>query len=99
MRLSRVQAQRAIRRMLRRLQDELCPICGGHMPLRHENKHLYPTLDHVIPRSLGGANAIGNLLVAHAICNVRKGSSIPTGCQIIWLLAINNRLGVKPDRI
>lgn len=85
--------------MLRQLQGGICPICGGPLTSGHENLHWRPTLDHVIPRAIGGANTIGNLLAAHAICNVRKGSSIPTGCQIIWLLAINNRLGVKPDRM
>ncbi len=84
--------------MLRRLQGELCPICGAHLADDTESEHWRPTLEHVIPKALGGWDAVGNLLVAHALCNRRKAHHKPTGCQIIWLLAINNRLGVKPDR-
>jgi 5-methylcytosine-specific restriction endonuclease McrA len=33
---------------------------------------LYPTLDHIIPRSKGGEHTLQNLQLAHAICNSYK---------------------------
>jgi len=72
-------------------QDGLCP-CGD--PIENEK----PSLDHVVPRSLGGQDRIGNLLVMHGICNGRKSNDIPTGCELVWLLAVNAKLGVEPMR-
>lgn len=96
----RQRAKRAIRRLLRRLQGELCPACGSHLASSSPDQpHWGPTIDHVIPRALGGWDAPGNLLAVHLVCNRRKAHRKPTGCEIIWLLAINNRLGVKPDRM
>jgi 5-methylcytosine-specific restriction endonuclease McrA len=56
------------------------------------------SLDHVIPKALNGADRLGNLVAAHRGCNHRKGSHPPTGCTLVWLLAVNNRLGVGPMR-
>lgn len=58
---------------------------------------LFPTFEHVIPRALGGMN-VGNRLAAHRRCNMRKGDSRPTACELVWLLAVNARLGVQPQR-
>jgi 5-methylcytosine-specific restriction endonuclease McrA len=33
--------------------------------------------DHVIPRSKGGPDIVGNLRPAHASCNLRKGATWP----------------------
>jgi 5-methylcytosine-specific restriction endonuclease McrA len=38
--------------------------------------------DHVIPRSKGGHDGIGNLRPAHASCNQAKGNQMPTGPAI-----------------
>ena len=46
----------------------ICHLCGGDVE-RHDVH-----VDHVKPRSLGGSDAIGNLKVAHSLCNMRKGN-------------------------
>jgi hypothetical protein len=49
-----------------------CWLCGGFI----EGK---PTLDHIVPYSRGGRNAIANLRLAHDLCNQRRGSGpVPT---------------------
>jgi 5-methylcytosine-specific restriction endonuclease McrA len=46
-----------------------CELCG--CPLRlGERLHL----DHVLPISRGGSNALGNVRVVHAACNLHRGS-------------------------
>lgn len=37
------------------------------------------TIDHVIPRSRGGTNDLGNLVLACWPCNKSKGNAIPQG--------------------
>jgi 5-methylcytosine-specific restriction endonuclease McrA len=48
----------------------------------------WATLDHVIPRALGGADG-GNILLACSKCNNRKGSRAPAPCEMIYLAAVN----------
>jgi 5-methylcytosine-specific restriction endonuclease McrA len=48
-----------------------CGICGlevEHVTAVH--------IDHVIPVAAGGTNALGNLQVAHARCNLLKGAKV-----------------------
>jgi 5-methylcytosine-specific restriction endonuclease McrA len=52
----------------------VCWLCGGEGA---------DSLDHVIPRSLGGTDELGNLRPAHRACNARRG----------------NRRGEKTERI
>jgi hypothetical protein len=80
------------------IQGGRCVHCGGALDhsLSRFNP-LRPTYEHVIPRARGGKN-VGNRLVAHLVCNGEKGDSMPTGCELVWLLAVNARLGVEPTR-
>ena len=49
-----------------------CLICGG--PLRFDaNTGEGATVEHILPRSLGGTNELRNLGVAHRRCNGEKG--------------------------
>jgi 5-methylcytosine-specific restriction endonuclease McrA len=48
-----------------------CQYCGGQ-PSKHEL-----TVDHVIPRSRGGATIWENVVTACAPCNRRKGDRMP----------------------
>lgn len=78
----------AIRQMLVREQDGLCAICG--QPMRQGDRNI----DHVWPRGAGGYHGLGNLVAAHFDCNNRKGHQLPTGCEIIQLVAVCARLDV-----
>jgi len=48
-----------------------CALCDNPFLNR-----LHITIDHVIPKSIGGSSAIFNLQLAHSICNLQKGSTI-----------------------
>lgn len=68
-----------------------CGICGEELI---EN----PTVDHVIPRSRGGFDGKGNVVAACFVCNNRKADRMPTGCELIYLIAVNCRMGWEPQR-
>jgi 5-methylcytosine-specific restriction endonuclease McrA len=61
----------ALRREALRDCGHRCAYCAS--PLRLDTA----TLDHVMPRSHGGANEPGNLVVACAPCNRLKGDQLP----------------------
>lgn len=48
----------------------ICHICGLVVDLADLH------YDHIIPLSKGGAHAMENIAVSHAICNLRKGAKI-----------------------
>jgi 5-methylcytosine-specific restriction endonuclease McrA len=59
-------------------QNGLCAICGYRFPEPGElNEQLQlaysPTFDHVIPRSQGGADDVGNFRLVHGACNLARG--------------------------
>lgn len=71
---------------LRELQGGLCALCA---------KALSPnqmTVDHVWPRAVH-RNRQRNHVAAHYACNHAKGGRLPTGCELIWLDAVNARRG------
>lgn len=51
------------------------------------------TIDHVVPRRLGGKNA-GNMLLAHERCNNEKADRPPTQSEIDLLAAVNAILAI-----
>lgn len=53
-----------------------CYLCGQAVPKVHWNHPLALTLDHVIPRVLGGPDTAANLRVAHRACNRAKWDSL-----------------------
>lgn len=53
-----------------------CQYCGGYFPV-HEL-----TFDHVIPRSRGGRTTWQNVVTSCGTCNLRKGSRLPTECNM-----------------
>lgn len=83
-----------------RVQENLCAGCGKPMVERSQPKWIRPydrpSMDHTMPRAKGGKNGIGNITAMHSLCNSMKGDDMPTGCELIWLMAVNYRLGVKP---
>lgn len=86
--------------VLMRAQKRRCASCGGLMFNASTpcETGLNATLDHVIPRSRGGSNALGNFLAMHSRCNNKKADRAPNGCERILLLAVNAQLGVEPTR-
>jgi 5-methylcytosine-specific restriction endonuclease McrA len=77
------------RSILSEAQGGRCGICGHPMKER-------PSLDHVIPHALGGKHGLGNYVAAHGECNGDKTNDVPTGCEMVWLLMVNAKLGVGP---
>lgn len=71
-------------------QDNACSLCGEPLDFAATGP-LAPTYEHVMPRSKGGANH-RNRLVAHRRCNANKSDSLPTGCEILLLDAVNTRV-------
>jgi 5-methylcytosine-specific restriction endonuclease McrA len=80
------------RRILHIAQSGICGSCGAVL----DEIPAKGSLDHVVPRSLGGVDELGNLLLMHKICNAKKTNDAPTGCEMIFLLAVNAKLGVFP---
>ncbi len=64
-----------------------CQYCGKTFPTREL------TIDHVVPRVLGGNHSWTNLVCACVRCNARKGGRTP-GQANMWLI----RKPVKPRR-
>ena len=53
--------------------DYRCWLCGEPTdPTAHQTDPRFPTLDHVLPRSMGGKNTRSNLCCAHKRCNSER---------------------------
>ena len=52
-------------------EDPCCRYCGVELHQRRA------TLDHVIPRSRGGSDAISNLRISCRFCNMAKAARLP----------------------
>ena len=61
----------------------VCQICGGRVNTEDKiNGHigrLYPTIDHIVPLSKGGAHTWDNVQLAHLCCNAGKKDSLNSG--------------------
>ncbi len=52
-----------------------CQICGGKVNRKASvPHHKAPTIDHIVPLSVGGNHTMINVQCAHFICNSRKGN-------------------------
>jgi 5-methylcytosine-specific restriction endonuclease McrA len=67
-RIPRGEASRVSRRAILARDGFRCQYCGT-------TRHL--TIDHIIPRSRGGASSWENVVTSCAPCNVRKGACLP----------------------
>lgn len=80
-------------------QFDKCGICGKSM--LHGRGRRKRNLEHVWPKGQGGYDGPGNFMAAHVSCNAGKGGQRPSGCQIIMLVAVCERLDIpvklKPD--
>lgn len=63
----------------------ICWICGGKCDINADgNSNEYPSVDHIIPVSLGGTDEWSNVRLAHRICNSLRGNrpaDSPPGCH------------------
>jgi 5-methylcytosine-specific restriction endonuclease McrA len=73
------------------IQRGVCVGCGRAISASDTSANMRLSVDHVYPRSRGGVNA-GNRLAMHRLCNAQKGSRPPTGCELVWLAAVNARM-------
>jgi 5-methylcytosine-specific restriction endonuclease McrA len=76
---------------LRRFQENRCYLCPREFTPDDD-----ATQDHVVPRAKGGKNA-GNILLAHARCNTRKGDRLPTASELAYLQSIKERFAAEPQ--
>lgn len=54
-----------------------CGICGDAIDRdAGVNDALAPSLDHILPRSLGGGHSSDNLRAAHRFCNASRGARV-----------------------
>lgn len=95
-------AMRKLKVRLWQAQNGLCYICGSKFPPGWlsrdfvEINGLYPSLDHVVPRALGGSTDWTNTLLAHTKCNSLKGSRKPFACELMFLEFVVKMFPPKP---
>lgn len=54
----------------------VCWICGGMCDINADpNSNYYPSVDHIVPQSLGGKDTLDNVKLAHRICNTIRGAN------------------------
>ena len=54
-----------------------CGICGDPVDVTLAYPHqMSPSIDHVLPRSRGGRDALDNYRLTHLICNVRRQNKV-----------------------
>lgn len=76
-------------------QDGRCLCCDRLLlpHLRYPRSGDRDTLEHVWPKSAGGPDRLGNIVLATYNCNNRKGSRMPTPDEVQRLDEINRKLG------
>lgn len=63
-------------RLLYQREGGVCWICGGMCDINADiNSDYYPSVDHIVPRSLGGKDTLDNVRLAHRICNTLRSNN------------------------
>lgn len=62
----------------------ICPDCGKKMLLKNPRSNAYMTVDHIVPKSVGGTNNIENLRATCKKCNQLRGST-PLPDYVCWM--------------
>lgn len=74
-----------IRQRLIAKHGMVCALCSKPIEYEHEL-----TVDHIIPRAMGGATTYENCQLAHKDCNLRKGNKY-IDHEIVGKTAGNNK--------
>lgn len=75
------------RLLLWRAQRGQCAWCR-----RQIDRPSIGTLDHVLPRALGGRDGLGNMLLMHGRCNAEKADGMPSDALWALLQGVNRHL-------
>lgn len=73
--------------MLNDYQGRRCYLCGELMASQSDMTApdvFMQSIDHVLPRSNGGTNRLGNVALAHKGCNNFKADRLPTACEALY---------------
>lgn len=65
-----------MRQQLADRDDWICGICHERIPIWEHPDPESASVDHVIPKSLGGPDAAANLQITHLRCNQSKGKKV-----------------------
>ena len=78
---------RVLRSEIARRDEYRCHLCGEKVDMKVAwPDPMSPSLDHVVPLSLGGTHGPANVKLAHLWCNTKKGArGIPTGEQLMLI--------------
>lgn len=71
-------------KQLRQRDGDRCHLCKRKVNARvHYNHNDYPSVDHLIPLSVGGSHAWQNVALAHRGCNSKRKTSGPAQLRLI----------------
>lgn len=74
-RMHNAQIEQVDSRLIAKRDKYKCHICRKRVNMNLDVQDIYsPTMDHLIPISLGGDHTYANIRLAHRICNSRKGN-------------------------
>ena len=64
-------------RTLYKRDNGICWICGGKCDIDADpNSDWYPSVDHIMPQSLGGKDTLDNVRLAHRKCNTIRSNNV-----------------------
>lgn len=87
-----LEISRAKRERLYRRDEWKCQICHFPMSRKYSATDPWsPSLDHIVPRSLGGDHSDDNLRSAHAICNAYRGAGVMSDQEIAEVVSCDPR--------
>lgn len=88
-----------LKRLVLETYGSICWLCKRPIDLAASGRSKWGmSLDHVLPRSLGGSNALGNLRPAHQYCNSKRRNkllSAPIRVESSPRFSLSNPLGTQ----
>lgn len=85
------------RNLLLDVQEYRCGSCGGQLEKGiRSTEPRGMSLEHVWPKRMG-FGLQGNAVFTHRECNDEKADRSPNGCELIFLQAVNRKLGLPEE--